>query len=701
MPSFAVYNNQIITPVDIYKFGVDKSGPFYCFKCDKKVQFRQSRNADNNYTEHFYHPNTTKDTHIKCETLTLDKVKDTDTWHNMLSDFIQRENREVVRKIDDIKHIVDAYDDFNDMGIEFQNSKISVEDIESRDATTYLDWIFNVENQYIRKVEIGNLIVCEIPHDNWEKAVKAVKNNVYLYTGFNEWVILENRESYRVEIENKRRNVWIGKPITFNEIYEATCLQNMLTAEGYTHLNQNNNTIKTIKIIYARCKKSMYLLDDIHRDYMYSHIFSKLNEVVAVKSVAGSGKTTTLLELAKIHKDKRILYLAFNKALITEISSKLKKNNIKNITPSTFDALLYNTYISIKRTEPSISSLTPQTIQNIIPWFKGKPYSMRKYYVDMYTSYCGNITYNTPQEYTLKTLGKDHGLLNTLWSKTLSGQMITFESLRKLSFINKWFSTFIDKTYDIIMVDETQDFDMMMLKMLLNDTTIPKIFVGDPKQSIYQWRGCINGFEYMPKDALIIEFYSTFRVGDPACEKIRQMFDDCWMISKSKNKTEIHTDIDIIKDEKYTYLFRTWRQLLTTAQGMKQIFIQGYDSKIETIRKLHNILSSFGGSIDDEEFEDDLPKFLKSISKSDLECLISKIEENITTKDMAKYKMYIIHSYKGLEDDNIRIATDIDTTEEVDENLHYVALTRGMKYIISDDSEVNTIQTKITNVFVS
>jgi superfamily I DNA/RNA helicase len=242
---------------------------------------------------------------------------------------------------------------------------------------------------------------------------------------------------------------------------------------------------------------------------------------------------------------------------------------------------------------------------------------------------------------------------------------------------------------------------MMMLKMLLNDTTIPKIFVGDPKQSIYQWRGCINGFDYMPKDALIIEFYSTFRVGDPACEKIRQMFDDCWMISKSKNKTEIHTNIDIIKDEKYTYLFRSWRQLLTTAQTMTQMYIHGYDSKIETIRKLHNVLSSFGSSVDEEEFEDDLPKFLKSISKSDLECLISRIDENITTKELSKCKLYTIHAYKGLEDDNIRIANDIDTTEKVDENLHYVALTRGIKYIVSDNSAaVSTIQTKISNMFV-
>lgn len=220
MPDIAVLNEKIVTIPDIYKFNISKTSPFLCFNCDKPVHFRQSRNADNNYTEHFYHPNNVKETHIECERNTLERVRDNDTWHNKLSGLIEQENREVVRKNDAVKHIVDAYDSLNDMGIEFQNSPISVEAIQSRDATTHLDWIFNVENQYIRKVQIGNKIVCEIPHDNWEKAVKAVKNTVYLYTGRKEWILLEDRENYHIEIDKKRRNVWIGKPCSFQKIHD-------------------------------------------------------------------------------------------------------------------------------------------------------------------------------------------------------------------------------------------------------------------------------------------------------------------------------------------------------------------------------------------------------------------------------------------------------------------------------------------------
>jgi hypothetical protein len=190
MPNIAIYNNQLITPSDIYKFNIDKSiSKFTCFNCDNSLHFRQSRNGDNtNYTEHFYHQNTVKDTHIECEKVTLESLRETNTWHNTISNFIEQENREIIQRNNAIKHIVDAYDPLNKMGIEFQNSQISVEAIKSRDATTYLDWIFNVENQYICKVEIGNKIICEIPHDNWEKAVKVVKNLVFLYTGSNEWI---------------------------------------------------------------------------------------------------------------------------------------------------------------------------------------------------------------------------------------------------------------------------------------------------------------------------------------------------------------------------------------------------------------------------------------------------------------------------------------------------------------------------------
>lgn len=672
MPDFAIYKDQVITSDDIYKYGIDKDSDFKCFVCEKSVHFRQSRNADKNYTDHFYHPNTTKDTHIECEKVTLEKVIDITTWHNKLSNFMNPQSREVIRKRDDIKHIVDVFDASDNTGVEFQNSHISVEAIKSRDETTFIDWIFNVENQYIRKVEIGDKIVCEIPHDNWENAVKVVKNNVYLYTGSNEWILLEDRESYHIEVEGRLRNVWLGSPCSFEEVYETTCLHNTMTKEGKEYFESLPNNIPCIRNIFARCKKSMFLLDDIHREYINKHQFDK-NDIVAIKSVAGSGKTTTLLTLTKVHNEKKILYLAFNKALITEIKTKIRKDGIKNLEPMTFDSLLVSCYKSIKKSDPKITFLNPQTVQEIVPWLKGKMFPIRKKCVDSFSEFCLQDACSDPTSYFEAIEGKSKPLVDGLWKKALEGKLVTFESLRKISLLQHWFNV-LDTQYDMIMIDETQDFDMMMLTMLLNDTTIPKIFVGDPLQSIYQWRGCINGFDFMPKTALTIEFYSTFRVGNPACEEIRSQFKNCWMISKSKNNTVLSNDMS---EEKYVYLFRTWRHLLTTAKSMKDIWICNFDMKVDEIRKKHERVQKKG--FDDDKYEDDLPKFLKTLSKEDLDLLLNTIYDNIVPESKANVKMYTIHSYKGLESDYIRVSSDVEVDEDL--NLKYVALTRGMKHI--------------------
>jgi hypothetical protein len=47
--------------------------------------------------------------------------------------------------------------------------------------------------------------------------------------------------------------------------------------------------------------------------------------------------------------------------------------------------------------------------------------------------------------------------------------------------------------------------------------------------------------------------------------------------------------------------------------------------------------------------------------------------------------MHTIHSYKGLEDDIVKIHGDVDF--ENDTNLRYVALTRGKSVIIENEDE--------------
>jgi superfamily I DNA/RNA helicase len=117
---------------------------------------------------------------------------------------------------------------------------------------------------------------------------------------------------------------------------------------------------------------------------------------------------------------------------------------------------------------------------------------------------------------------------------------------------------------------------------------------------------------------------------------------------------------------------------------MKGVYIPNYEEKMRSIRRQHSVIRK-GLSFDSDQYEDDLPNFLKELSEEDLETMISEIEDNRVPPSQCVYKLYTIHGYKGLEDDNVRIADDIDTIEEV--NLWYVALTRGRKLIVEDTED--------------
>jgi len=540
--------------------------------------------------------------------------------------------------------------------------------------------IINVEEQYIKRVKIGKFGICEIP-EKYDLEIEN-KKNIFLYTKYKKILWLKNKKTFIIESENKIRNMWLCKIISLDIFLE---ISDILISEKDKEEHELKDDIEEVRVIYARCVNSMNFLDKVYRDYVYRHKFNK-NDILAIKSVAGSGKTTTLLELSKIHKDKKILYIAFNKSLILEIKDKIKDKKIKNLFPVTFDALVRDIFINKTKINPDIVDLKPQTLPYIIEWFVKKPYRIKNYYINNFRKFCNQTKYDKINDFSKKTLGGEKKLLETMWKKVLSNELITFDSIRKMVEINHMCKDYIDNKYDMIFIDESQDFDNTMLKIILEDTTIPKVFVGDPKQAIYEWKGSINAFDKLPSDTLTIEFYSTFRVGSPACDEIRDKFENCWMISKSTNNTILENNI--IPDEKYVYLFRNWKNLLRSAEHIKNIWIHNYDAQIEYIKRLHARLQISKLDEDElDEFSDDLPKFLLKMPLEELEKLINNIEKNIVSKNESNVDMYTIHSYKGLEDDIIRIYNDIDIKKE--SNLYYVALTRGKKRIILDNVVIN------------
>ena len=167
---------------------------------------------------------------------------------------------------------------------------------------------------YVRKVTCGNFAICE-----------GDPKGTFVQSPYEEWLWIRDRHVYTVQSEGKVRRVLFCQVITREEV--------TLLNKGVSPIHVTRGThVPEIEMIFGRCEASMRFLDPKHRDYVNTLALKK-GDILAIKSVAGSGKTTTLLKLATAHKKKRILYLAFNKSLIEEI----KQRAPPNLQPRTFD----------------------------------------------------------------------------------------------------------------------------------------------------------------------------------------------------------------------------------------------------------------------------------------------------------------------------------------------------------------------------
>jgi hypothetical protein len=66
---------------------------------------------------------------------------------------------------------------------------------------------------------------------------------------------------------------------------------------------------------------------------------------------------------------------------------------------------------------------------------------------------------------------------------------------------------------DFILFDEAQDSDGLMLSVLRRQRHAQVIYVGDPYQQIYEWRGAVNAMEYIKAQECTLT--ESFRFGRP------------------------------------------------------------------------------------------------------------------------------------------------------------------------------------------
>ncbi|MEJ0104119.1 MAG: 3'-5' exonuclease [Bacteroidota bacterium] len=244
---------------------------------------------------------------------------------------------------------------------------------------------------------------------------------------------------------------------------------------------------------------------------------------LVINAVAGSGKTTTLIEYAKSRPaDKKILYLAFNKTVKTEAVQKFEAVGLKNVKAETahslaFDHIIkfsqykvvqgYSSYewcdiLGIKTGDRHTDFIIASHVSRFISYFcnssaaKVPELNYIEVVVDAKAKIFVNNFYKLIEQYTREALAKmDKGHIAVTHDFYLKKFQLSQPAL----------------PYDYILFDEGQDASAAMLNIFLKQKAI-KVIVGDIHQQIYGWRYAINSLQQV--DFPVYNLSSSFRFDD-------------------------------------------------------------------------------------------------------------------------------------------------------------------------------------------
>ncbi|MBV99904.1 F-box DNA helicase 1, partial [Eschrichtius robustus] len=301
--------------------------------------------------------------------------------------------------------------------------------------------------------------------------------------------------------------------VTMPDITETLyCIAVLLYAMREKGINISNRKKTTIQLTHEQ-------------QLILSHKMEPL-QVVKIMAFAGTGKTSTLVKYAEKWSESRFLYVTFNKSIAKQAELVFPSN----VICKTFHSMAYG-HIGRKyqlKKKLNLFKLTPFMVNSVLA--EGKGGFIR---AKLVCKTLENFFASADDELTI-----DHV---PIWCKNSQGQRVMVEQSEKLNgvleasrlwdnmrklgeckeeayhmthdgYLKLWqLSKPLLASFDAIFVDEAQDCTPAIMNIVLSQPC-GKIFVGDPHQQIYTFRGAVNALFTVPHTHV---FYLTqsFRFG--------------------------------------------------------------------------------------------------------------------------------------------------------------------------------------------
>ena len=438
-----------------------------------------------------------------------------------------------------------------------------------------------------------------------------------------------------------------------------------------------------------------------------------------INAVAGSGKTTTLLEYVKKHPDKKILYLAYNKSLQISLSQKLKDYQLSNLLVSTIHSLAYKKVGAHNYT--LVNELKNYIIEETLARFelqKGHTYLPSDKYVtlvkDIINFYCNSslvqidekllTKYKNNTEVTAKTIDliNDNSKDLLLHVKHILSSMKTGKIDAIHDFYLKMFhlnnKALTSLNYDLILIDEAQDISDVMIA-IIESQNCSKIYVGDSFQQIYSFRYASNALKKVKYKHYNLSY--SFRFSDSYANTLRIFLNKFYLKHTDLNLKlrGLGQDTKIGKEfldnsKPFTIIARTTFGLIQELinhihKDCKFYFEGGYNSysfmnstvysiyylkekkhekiSIDEIKEFNSIKELENHSVDVKNQDYlNIIKFVNEYGNNIFE-INKKIKEKIVTnKEQADIVFTTTHKAKGLEYDQVILADDFITQKDID-----------------------------------
>lgn len=457
-----------------------------------------------------------------------------------------------------------------------------------------------------------------------------------------------------------------------------------------------------------------------------------------IEAVAGSGKTTTLLQLLELCKYKT-LFLAFNKSIQEEIENKINDRGLKQGKAMTLHSLglmaIRTAYKKWKINNNKNFDLIKKLNENEKGIFRKIPWEdrLKLNYTLMDMNDISRLFLTDDIAEIRKHFESMDKVMSTqrnidyLWAEFLKLRSASYEQpIMEIDFhdmiyvpVLKNLRIPIDPVY--LMIDEAQDLNLSQHKLidnLINQGDIQKwIAVGDRNQSIYGFSGAYSSsFDLFLDNGNVKELPLDicYRCKTKIIDQANEVYDVMEYFKEDEGIVDTIYDSMFIKDNSMVIcrnskpLIDLYFELLSSGRN---VYIKGEDiltgiirflkpygnhtnesAKTEMLYKIEDLEQdkSDAGKIKLYYFKEDYEMFKKlaqhlAVQYETIDSLLNKIKSLFVDKSNA-IMLCTIHKSKGLENDVVYILNEAlipskfaksEEQKKQEYNLKYVARTRA------------------------